>query len=130
MGVDCLPDHYHRRTDGSNVLVGSDLGPPAMPTILDAGTDPAGLDPFGQLKGGFIRLEGVLKVAQVRGSKEDIYNVALEVWDNEEKVGDLVYDVFSDLPKEDIFEVACLYFHQKSASRRNQQPTVTRAASE
>lgn len=112
------PIHYHELDDITDVLVYSDIGPLLPPRILEAGTQPAGLDPFGRVKSGFIRLECMLKMAQVRGPKQDIFNVGLEVWHNDKKVGDLVYDVFTDLPKEDTFEVACLYFRPKNKRGR------------
>jgi hypothetical protein len=74
------------------------------------------------LKGGFIKLKGILKIGQGRGPKEDINNVTFEVWHNEKKVGDLVYNVLDNFPKEDTFEVTCLYFRPRNENRRSPQP--------
>jgi hypothetical protein len=72
------PIHYYEGVHSSNTLD----QPVSQPTILEACTEPAGMDPFRRLKGGFIQFEGLLKVAQVRGRKERIYNVDLRVWDS------------------------------------------------
>ncbi|KAE9368337.1 HET-domain-containing protein [Stipitochalara longipes BDJ] len=115
--------HCFRFNDSNNSVDLSNLGPVQRPKIVEANTEPSGIDPFGRLRNGFIRLEGVLKIAQVRGPKQDTFSISLQVWDDEKKVGDLVYDVFDELPKEDQFEVTCLYFRPRNDNPRNPQPT-------
>jgi hypothetical protein len=116
------PIHYFKIADSSDIPDVSDLGLVFRPKILEAATEPVSFDPFGRLKSGFIRLQGIVKAVEVRGPKENISDVTLEVWENEKKVGDLVYDVFDDLPKEDTFEITCLYFRPRNENRKSPQP--------
>ena len=58
----------------------------------------------------------------MRGRKEDIYNVDLRVWDSEEKIGELMFDVFADISEGGTFEVPCLYFWPTNDSERNPSP--------
>lgn len=79
------------------------------PKILDAAAEPAGRDPFGRLKAGFIQLEGIMKPSQVRyGTRQGLK--LYEIWDQEQKIGHLTYDIHPEFPEEESCQIVCLYF--------------------
>ena len=117
------PIHCFRLKDSGNTFDMSNLGPVRRPKILEASTKPSGINPFGRVKSGSILLEGISKIAQVRGPKQDTFSISLQLWDDEKKIGDLIYDVFDELPEEDQFEVTCLYFRPRNDNPRRPQPT-------
>ena len=82
-----------------------------MPRILEATTIPAGLDEYGSLKGGWIRMVGKMKPAFTRGEgfkrqdREGVYNM------HEGKVrevGMIKYDVPSEAPAGRVKVIMCL----------------------
>jgi Heterokaryon incompatibility protein (HET) len=82
-----------------------------LPQVLEATTIPAGIDEYGQLKGGWIRLKGKIKRAFTRGEgfsrqdREGIYDV------HEGKmreVGMIRYDIPSEAPVGKLKVILCL----------------------
>jgi hypothetical protein len=64
------PIHYFKITDRSDIPDVSGLGLVFRPKILETATEPASFDPFGRLKSGIIRLQGIVKVVEVRGLRK------------------------------------------------------------
>ena len=82
-----------------------------IPRILEATIIPAGVDEYGQLKGGVIRLRGKMKPACTRGEgftrqdREGVYDV------HEGKIRDvgmIRYDIPSEAPAGEIKAIVCL----------------------
>ena len=82
-----------------------------MPQILEATTSPAGIDEFGQLKGGRIRIRGKAKPAFSKGNwpaqqgSERVYDMHEG---NERAVGYIKYDTPSDSPLGQVKVIVCL----------------------
>ena len=82
-----------------------------MPRILEATTIPAGLNDFGQLKGGEIRLSGKMKSAFTRGEgfarqdREGLYDLQEGKM---REVGMIKYDIPSEAPAGETRVIDCL----------------------
>lgn len=82
-----------------------------MPQILEATTVPAGLDEYGSLKGGWIRLAGKMKAAFTRGEgfarqdREGVYNFHEG---KAKEVGMIKFDVPVEAPPGKVKVISCL----------------------
>ncbi len=82
-----------------------------LPRILEAKTIPAGIDPFGALEGGFIRLKGKIKPAMTRGegfARQDREGVYVVQEGKMAKIGDIRYDVPAEAPSGQFKVIFCL----------------------
>jgi Heterokaryon incompatibility protein (HET) len=91
--------------------VPSDRATRFIPRILEASTTPSGLDEYGQLKSGFIRLVGKLKPAFTRGEgfKRQDREGLFDIHEGQmREFGQVKYDIHTDAPVGQAKAIICL----------------------